>query len=518
MSKEKKYFCISAGILLLMILGGWLRLTHLSNDTLFMDNEGEFISEARFFAGSELGVPRYAAKPLQSLFLSLGFLFSDQVLTVQRLQALMTLLWIPLVFILARRLMLPLGVAFLASFLTAFDPWIYLYSRHLLAEPLAGLLWMVSLCLLLKPPLRYSKVILSGLFFGLTILATRRMLLFGPGTFLLVLLFQDGPGKERLSKGLVWLGWSALPLILFHFSYEAISGWVPSPYYMSYFKQLAFQLSHHTPQIQWTLKTWATYPLLVHIYEGILLGVFLILGIFSVLKSGLKSTLSKFFCCGYFLPVVYFAFSLLAYARVWAPLLFCHSILGALGIWEVLRLIEKKWRWAMIPATLLFCLSLLGFFLPKILSIQKVTVPYVQAFTQFKKTQNYRLDQIIATSTLVGQWLSTLEGRFIEPGKEFWQKTPRVQEMRLVVFDPYLFAHDEAIPLPFDISPHHALVRRHCEALTKLECGQPKEFWTHFVWEHNVNVEASLKFLKETDLKDLPCVEIYDVVQCLTKK
>lgn len=518
MSKEKKHLCIYAGILLLMIFGGWLRLSQLSNDALYLDNEGGFLSEARFFAGSELGVPTVAAKPLQSLFLSLGFLLSDQVLVVQKLQALMTLLWIPLVFALSRRLALPLGVAFLASFLTAFDPWIYLYSRHLLAEPLAGLLWMFSLYLLLKPSLKHKEAFLSGVFFGLAILATRRMLLFGPGTFLFFLLCQKGPWKDRVSKGFVWLGWSLLPLLLFHFIYEAISGKVPHPYYMSYFKQLAFQLGHHAPQMHWTFNTWATYPLLIKTYEGILLGLFLIVGYFAVLKSGIKSRLAKFFFSVYFLPVLYFAFSVLAHARVWAPLLFCHSILGALGIWELLRFLEKKWRRAVIPATVLLCLGLLGFFLPKIFSIQKTSVPYMKTFLQLKKIRGLRLNQGVASSTLVSQWMSTLENQFIEPGKEVWLHSHKELEVRFFILDPYLFARQETTPIPLEVPPYFSFLRKTCKPLVASACGNPKEFWTHFVWEHNVDTGASLKFLKENDLNSLPCVEIYDVVQCLTKK
>lgn len=504
---------LTLGVLFLMGVGIFLRLSNLTVDSLYLDDEGAFITDARAFAESPLGIPGIFAKPLQSLFLALGLLVSgDQIIAVQRWQAILAALWIPVCFLLTHRLTANATVAFLAAFFTTFDPWIYLYARHLLAEPLAGLLWMLTLFFLLRKPLRFQDVVASGCLMGLAILSTRRTILFVLPTLIFLLWNQIGSWRPRLERACFWLGMGLLPLLGYNFWYEHWFEKWPYPY-VSYFHQLVAQLSHHTHTFQFHTGAWPTYPFLINYYEGILFGLFLILGLFAVVREGSKTTIFKFFSSTYLVLILFFGLASTAYARVWAPLLFWHSILAALaisamGAWLSKRLPVLRWVGMGI-----LCASLLCLWVPKIFSIQKVSVPYSQALAWIKQNHPSGLRRLPPSHLLLWQRIMTLEGHYLP--FQIPSRVYRPAESFFIIIDYFFLATKESELKSISLTTLATLdVFHQCEPAYSLPCGNPKEFWSHFVWEHNVHFKDSFHFLKAANLDKLSCIEIYDLKTC----
>lgn len=499
-----------------MGVGIFLRVSNLTLASLYLGDESVFINDARFFAGSPLGIPAtFVAKPLQSLFLALGLLVSgDQINAVQRWQAILAAFWIPVCFLLTYRLTANATIAFLSALFTTFDPWIYLYARHLLAEPLAGLLWMLTLFFLLRKPLRLQDVTLSGLLMGFTILSTRRMILFVLPTLLFLLWSQTDKWKPKLERAGVWLGMGMFPLLLWHWLYKNLfEGLHPS--HPSYFHQLIGQTSYHARTFQFHTGAWPTYPTLIYYYEGILFGLLLLIGILTVARGGFKTTLFKFFSSTYLVLVLFFGLASTAFARVWAPLLFWHSILVALAIYTMVSWLSKRLpiaRWAGFG---ILCTALLCLWVPKIFSIQKVSIPYFQAVTWIKQNQPSGLRHFASTNPLVRLWAMNLEGHYLPPSTTYNDKS---KESFFITLDPYSLPKRESaesISLATLVAVNR--LRHQCEPIYSLPCGNPKEFWNHFVWEHNVHFWDSFLFLKEANLNKLFCVEIYDLKTCPVK-
>ncbi len=508
----------TAGTLLaLWALALFLRLHHQSPDNLYFADEGNYIGEARFLISHKGGIPLAMAKPFYSFFLALGLLtLGNQIINLLRLQAIISSLWILAVYFLSLKIFQSRFMAITASILTIFDPWIFIYSRHLFPDPLAGLLWMTSLFCLFNP----SLLTFSALFAGLSAVTNYRMILLNVGLFFFLVCHSNDPFLGRLKKGSFWIGFSLLPVIACQIAYKIFLSLKQPDNHYNYFHQLVFLMKTHAGY-GFRLDSLGTFPALVFHYEGIFAAFVGLVGLATLLigkKYG--PTLSKCVFFTYLFPVLLFSFSHFPFARVWAPLLFWHTLLMAVGVREISQKLSHRfqktpkhlWEIALIG------LLVVGFF-PRLLALQNVRVPYQQAIQYIKEKQNH---PVLFYSTLT----AVLPQLMVHPKQEDWwvesldqlndeltRKKLGQLGFHLALVDPYQYV-ETTFSVKKERSPLVQRLRTTCRPALEMPCQNPEEFWNHFAWEHNVSFQETKSFLEKMNIASLSCLEIYDLDSC----
>lgn len=502
----------------IFVVGVILRLFHLDLDQFFFIDEGAYLGEAEFFRGTLWGRPLFMAKPFYSLLLSFGLtLGGGKVLASAVLQGILSTLWIPLVYLLTVRIFQIQWVGLLASLIVSIDPWIYLYSRHLFPDTLSTALWMVSILFLLSEKRGEKVLSLSGLFFGLAFIANYRMLMFLPGMFGFLFLSSEGKWEERLKKIVVWLGVAFIPLILAHLLYTLF---FYAPHHKSnYLPQLLSLIGFHS-SFGFRFDSWLTYPTLVQTYEGWLFACLLCLGMAGLLfgKQASKEG-KKIFLCLYLATVFIFAFSYFPYARTWAPLLYWHGILGAVGIYSLSQILARTLRLPPIVSVALLSLGLIVGFVPKVNTLRKIRVPNQEALRWILAREKTPL--LMASNNVpllrhllneqTPQWtLVSLDTKDNEPDQ--WLQT-RKEGLRYLLLDPHQYTA-RASSLSLEKQKVVLETTSHCSPVLTLACPHPKEFWTIFAWETNVRYSETMKFINQVDTSNPFCLELFDLNQC----
>ncbi len=495
---------------LLFISGLLLRIWCLSPDTLYFADEAHYIEEARFLARLPGGGILMYGKPLYSALLGFGmWLGKNQIVGAQAVQVVLAALWIPLIFLMARKLNLSKSGAVLAALIASCDPWFYLLSRHLFPDVLSGLLWMSALIFLLEEESVSKHIMLSGLLFGLSVASNYRMILFGAGTLFFLIWNHKGTLKGRIQVGSLWLGFLFLPLLVIHFMYE----WFRPSEALRYLSQVLILTEFHAGfGTAW--KSWMTYPLLMRHYEGGFFIFLVLLGIFLLFKRGFQSTTGRLVLCVYGFPVLLFAFAYFTPSRLWAVLLFWHPLLAVIALEEIgvvlgrhLYLRASVWKVG-------FLTCLLFSFVPRLLAIQKIHVPYQEALRWLDQREVSSPKKIISTSPiLVHQLVPEWTVMSLAEGGEALSHLKK-ENYRFVWVDGYQYTRTTKNSLSPEREGLPLKLSQVCSSVADFYCSSSEEMWSDFAWSHNVQLGRTLKFIREKDLSHTPCIEIYDLKTC----
>ncbi len=456
--------------------------------------------------------PLSYAKPLYSGLLSLSlWLGSNRIIFAQSLQVLCAACWVPILFFLTLRVSGRELLAWGAASLCVFDPWIFLYSRHLFADPLATLFWMASLYPILKEKLRWRDHFFSGLLFGLSCVTNYRMIIFSPTMVLFFFIAQQTKIERKMGEIFFWFVAASFPMVLCHLIYELFR----SPSNMSYAQQLGFQFSRHSSS-PLQFHSLHTYFTLIHFYEGYCGEGFIILGFFDLLWRELKKPVGKLLVCTYGISILGLSFFYFQYARVWSPLLFWHPLLSIFGIQFLSRWIAER---SFFQEKFLFVVLtglLMVTFLPRVLAIQKTSIPYREAVSwiQSKKASNVRL----FTS------LPSLIRQLVPLGWDVQPTGNPITNLKILAeegVDYFLVDANQFVRGYHSIVSERAdayfVIHQLCQPALLFSCQSPKTFWTIFAWEHNVNSSETEHFLKNINTEDFPCLEVYDLQSCVRK-
>lgn len=489
------------------VVGLYFRIHSLNPESLYFGDEAAFIAGARAL----FGLPGWygesqMAKPFFEMTLGWVISLSDNHLTLSQLtNAVIGFLWVPLCFGITRRLFANEGLAWLACGIAALDPWMIFYARKLNADAFSGFFWLLSCWFILARPSHRSTTFASGLFFGLSFTSNYRMLMFLPLIYLFI-CWQQNPWKEKSGRCLWHFVGVASAFVLVLKSYEALNGY-------NYLLQLLDQFAINTGKVVGATN-FLTYPTLLVQFDSLPLAILMALGLAGVLTSGKREDPFKFLICFFVLPQAWFGMMHAAHARIWSPLLIWNAILAAYGLFSLSRLIqnERARKVGVFAMALLLFISLV----PRAFSVKEIALPYGQAFSLLREREK-RLDTpFISTDSLLhfslvghGNVGSIVE----ELGSGFLALQHQQEGYHYVLLDPYRFItpRRSILEKPRETSNY---LETHCIPIASLACGSPKDFWSHFAWEHNHDRRATLHFLKKHDLESLPCLELYDLRTC----
>ncbi len=503
----------------LTVIGICLRLSHLNLDTLYFSDEGSYLGEAHLILDTSPSNNIHMGKPLHSFLIAASLLSKNEPLSALKLQAILSSLWIPMIFLITQYLFNSTSLSLMATLLATFDPWAYLYSRHLFPEPLSTLLWMLSLYLLIHSRRDDKKLYASGFFFGLAVTANYRMILLLYAPIVFILWEPHWELKNKIKNSLTWLGMSMTAPVCSNVLFWLLRQRSPQKNYPGYFSQFLNLFKIHS-QYGLRFDSWDTYPSLLLHYEGFFLIAFLLagIGVLSWSQSLLKES-KKIFFLTFILPILAFSFSFFPFARTWSPILFWHPILAAIGIKKLADFSSRKISKSSLWVSGFFLIITLVSLLPRIYSIQKSAAPYQKAISWmahqqptaspllFFSSNTLLLSQLTHTQEAWVLWLDS----FIQ--EESLRKEAYREEAHYALIDQYQFIRTGS-SISTKIAPPVDELKNRCQPVLSLDCENPKEFWTHFAWEHNVKSQETKNFLKEIEKNPHHCIDIYDLPQC----
>ena len=390
-------------LVIVVVVGGWLRFTHLAERGLLFFDEGCYVLSGRFLRGwwlqwmrhgyaaaqaylahpqQWIGLPAVFAKPAHDWLLMVAMWWGGpSLLSALRVMAMTSTLSLVGIYWVGRRLFDP-WIGLMAAAICAVSSYQLIYARSALAE--AGTMWwfLLAVALLLPAmsqrwPARWQSLA-SGVFGGIAFLSNYRLWMLLPSLWLIEYLRWRA--RRSVKRQTLWRRW----LLLAGGFIVTVVGWLVMDWCVmrsaaapteTYASQLLFRYLKHTKE-GCSLAGWMTYPYLFALFDGRLVAIAAVVGIVGLpwqqAWGGRAVGLIALIVIGFF--------SVLQthHARYIAVVLPFVALAAAWTMVEVVRWCLARWRmWRLQSAALTVVMAgLVLWRLPSAIAVTRMTTGY----------------------------------------------------------------------------------------------------------------------------------------------
>lgn len=545
-------------LIFLLLLSSFFRFNNLKNWGLFLYDEGQYISEAKYlknvinWSTTELfKIPftkekAYAvenavknfpdskiqfrtARPLHTVILSTGFLFSNHINSGNFLIAIFGLLTIIATYYLSLVITKSIKISLLSAALLSFNPLHIFYSRSNLAEVDSTFFFVVSLIFLIlliqKNNLKF--LVLSSLFLSFSYLTNNnRFAFYTPFLLLIIHLFNINPinskknlidaTKQIAKKLFLFISIFIIPLIIFEI-----------PYYLAYLltHNLGIIVTNPTyiEQLLWlytrllsfgsnlSLYSLLSYPYIFLSFFGLTFTVIFLFGIWAFIKERKKHPLISIMPI--FITLIFSSIHTLQPPRAISPIIPLLSIVTSVGIFY---LSDKFGKYNLVLITIISFL-LFSEFIYKDINFLNYNTNFQEAIN-FMQKNNISKITTTADSTITAYDNHIDTRNYMNLAYDNFNRENILNEYRYFLTNNQKYTiNTNAQGLSKNVDPTLESIEIKCVPIFQKPDNQNEFFMKLFILEHNFSILNTWKFKSDFDIKNDSFIKIYDYKICHDK-